>query len=117
MRTRHQPAAQDDLPPVDEEEESRQATQVDPWDSQLFNPPTGEPVSLTMIFEIIMVRSLLLATSACTDDAFGAVTQAANFLDIKPLMESTCKEVAVRIKGRCMPRDAPCLFAYAPLLL
>ncbi|PWN35323.1 putative negative regulator sulfur controller-3 [Meira miltonrushii] len=64
----------DPAPPTDESEESRKrTTDIGDWDSKFIN------VDQEMLFEIIL---------------------AANYLDIKPLLDVGCKTVANMIKGK-----------------
>lgn len=64
----------DPAPPADESEESRKrTTDIGDWDSKFIN------VDQEMLFEIIL---------------------AANYLDIKPLLDVGCKTVANMIKGK-----------------
>jgi S-phase kinase-associated protein 1 len=59
--------------PKDEEEKKEKTTEVSPWDKEFLD------VDQSVLFELIL---------------------AANFLDIKPLLDATCKTVANMIKGK-----------------
>eukprot|EP00730_Choanoeca_flexa_P020086 TRINITY_DN9815_c0_g3_i1.p1 TRINITY_DN9815_c0_g3~~TRINITY_DN9815_c0_g3_i1.p1 ORF type:complete len:208 (+),score=66.85 TRINITY_DN9815_c0_g3_i1:39-626(+) len=64
----------DDVEPDDDMEKARIATELDPWDKELF-----QDLNMRKLFDVIM---------------------AANFLDIKGLLDTACKDVAIRIKGK-----------------
>lgn len=89
-------------PPSANEEESdnrKKTTDIDDWDQKFMQ------VDQEMLFEIILVcgrRPVLLICSSvcCSRPHADPTSQAANYLDIKPLLDVGCKTVANMIKGK-----------------
>ena len=69
---------------------------VPAWDASFVE------VEQEMLFELILVRSPLPSPPACTvpRGANRDELQAANYLDIKPLLDLTCAKVATMMKGK-----------------
>ena len=83
----------DPQPTNDDDSDSRKkTTDIDEWDQKFMQ------VDQEMLFEIILVSSLQHVTQASQADV--ASTQAANYLDIKALLDVGCKTVANMIKGK-----------------
>jgi hypothetical protein len=92
------------------------------WDTEFVKVDQGT------LFELILVRRNApvpdgapcrsLACSSDREDAplsAHATAQAANFLNIKQLLDLTCLTVANMIKGACAPRDPSCAHPRATL--
>jgi len=76
--------------PVEEKEDdsrNKKSTDIDEWDQKFMQ------VDQEMLFEIILVPSIVCRNGLIS-------SQAANYLDIKPLLDTGCKTVANMIKGK-----------------
>jgi S-phase kinase-associated protein 1 len=75
---------------AEEDADSRKkSTEIDEWDQKFMQ------VDQEMLFEIILVR-----LSSGNRGLMLTLSQAANYLDIKPLLDVGCKTVANMIKGK-----------------
>ena len=81
------PASQDD-----DSDSRKKSTDIDEWDQKFMQ------VDQEMLFEIILVRHPFLTFIKHEQTANYA--QAANYLDIKALLDVGCKTVANMIKGK-----------------
>jgi S-phase kinase-associated protein 1 len=81
------PAANDD-----DNDSRKKSTDIDEWDQKFMQ------VDQEMLFEIILVRHL--PHSLTRASALLITSQAANYLDIKALLDVGCKTVANMIKGK-----------------
>lgn len=74
----------------DDDDNRRKTTDIDEWDQKFMQ------VDQEMLFEIILVRFVLDSLF----DTYTDCSQAANYLDIKALLDVGCKTVANMIKGK-----------------
>ena len=80
----------------DDDDSRRKTTDIDEWDQKFMQ------VDQEMLFEIILVCQLFIKNGGNWSLAnnFPSVKQAANYLDIKALLDVGCKTVANMIKGK-----------------
>ena len=82
-------------PPTSQEEDGdsrKKSTDIEEWDQKYMQ------VDQEMLFEIILVSHL--CDIYCTQVSADQNSQAANYLDIKALLDVGCKTVANMIKGK-----------------
>jgi S-phase kinase-associated protein 1 len=83
----------------DESDARKKTTEIEEWDQKFMQ------VDQEMLFEIILVRvfalipTIEISTGESANHTIHTV-QAANYLDIKPLLDVGCKTVANMIKGK-----------------
>jgi len=76
----------------DDDDNRRKTTDIDEWDQKFMQ------VDQEMLFEIILVSAPPFTLK--TEQRLNCHTQAANYLDIKALLDVGCKTVANMIKGK-----------------
>lgn len=80
---------------MDDDDSRRKTTDIDDWDQKFMQ------VDQEMLFEIILVsRSCPVPRRTSQACLLLIATQAANYLDIKALLDVGCKTVANMIKGK-----------------
>ncbi|KAK5135626.1 hypothetical protein LTR04_004600 [Oleoguttula sp. CCFEE 6159] len=85
----------DPAPAQDDDADSRKkTTDIEEWDQKFMQ------VDQEMLFEIILVSPFALVTTANPQANMARVQQAANYMDIKALLDVGCKTVANMIKGK-----------------
>ncbi len=82
----------------DDNDNRKKTTDIDEWDQKFMQ------VDQEMLFEIILVSLLPNQSVGLSDLALTRLPQAANYLDIKALLDVGCKTVANMIKGKS-PED------------
>lgn len=73
-------------PVTEDKKDEKRTDDIIPWDQEFCK------VDQSTLFELILVSNTLLAQKL--------TFQAANYLDIKPMLDVTCKTVANMIKGK-----------------